>query len=114
MDDKLLSDILAAERDIRLQVEALEQQTAQRLETLKQELEQMLGNESLTLQAELEQARTRAEQTALHETDALLAEAGAFALRLEHLDAQELDRIVIRHLSSILPEGAHDRQDEQA
>jgi len=113
MDDELLSDILAAEREIRLQIDAMEQQTAERLETLRQELEQKLNNESMALQAELAQALTRAEQTALREADALLAEARAFALRLENLDALELERVVLRHLGSILPEGAHDRQDEQ-
>lgn len=105
MDDGLLSDILAAEREIRLQIEVLEQQTAERLETLTQELDQMLSAESRLLQAELEQARTRAEQTALREADALLAEAQAFAVRLENLDTLELDRVVIRALSRIIPEG---------
>ena len=114
MDDELLSDILAAEREIRLQIDALEQQTAERLETLRQELDQMLDNESRALQVELEQAQTRAAQSAQREADALLDEARAFALRLENLEDQELDRVVIRHLSRILPEGAHDRQDEQA
>jgi len=114
MDDELLSDILAAEREIRLQIDAMEQQTAERLETLRQELEQKLNNESVALQAELAQALTRAEQTALREADALLAEARAFALRRENLDARELERVVLRHLGRILPEGAHDRQDEQA
>lgn len=105
MDDDLLSDILAAEREIRLQIEALEQQTAERLETLKQELEQMQETESTALQAELEQARTMAEQTAQREADALLAEARAFALRLENIDTMELERVVLRHLARILPEG---------
>ncbi len=105
MGDDLLSDILAAEREIRLQIEALEQQTAERLETLKQELEQMLETESTALQAEREQARTMAEQTAQREADALLAEARAFALRLENLDTMELERVVLRHLARILPEG---------
>jgi predicted component of type VI protein secretion system len=113
MDDELLSDILAAERDIRLQIDALEQQTAERLEQLGQELDQMLGNESRTLLYELEQAQSRVEQSAQQEADALLAEARAFALRLENLDTLELERVVIRHLSRILPEGTDDRQDEQ-
>lgn len=113
MDDELLADILAAEREIRLQIDALEQQTAERLETLRQELDLMLGSESGALQAELEQAQTRAEQAALLDADVLLAEARAFALRLENMDAGELDRVLIRHLSRILPEGADDRQDEQ-
>ena len=114
MDDELLSDILAAEREIRLQIDALELQTEQRLEKLRQELAQTRDAESIALQAELEQARIRAEQSSQHEADGLLTEARAFARRLENLDNQVLDQVVIRHLASILPEGAHDRQDEQA
>ena len=106
MDDELLSDILAAEREIRLQIEALEQQTAERLETLKQELEQMLSNDSLARKSELEQALTRSEDTSLQEADALLAEARSFALRMEKLDTRELDSVVLRQLARILPEGA--------
>jgi hypothetical protein len=113
MEDELLSDILAAEREIRLQIEALEQQTAERLETLRLQLDQMLETESKALQAELERAQITAEQAALREADTLLAEARAFAVRLENLDNVELDRVVIRHLSRILPEGAYDRTDEQ-
>ena len=106
MDDQLLSDILTAEREIRLQIEALEQQTAERLETLKQELEQMLSNDSLARKSELEQALTRSEDTSLQEADALLAEARSFALRMEKLDTRELDSVVLRQLARILPEGA--------
>lgn len=113
MGDELLSDILAAERDIRQQIDAMERQTEERLEKLRQELDQTLGNESASLQYELEQAQARTEQTAQQEADALLAEALAFAQRLEKLDAVELERVVIRHLSRILPEGTDDRQDEQ-
>lgn len=105
MDDELLADILAAEREIRLQINELDQQTTERLETLKQELDQMLENESKSLQAELELARARASDSAQREAEALLAEAGAFALRLENIDTMELDRVVVRHLARILPEG---------
>ncbi len=113
MDNELLSDILAAERDICLQLDALEQQTAERLETLRRELDRMLGDETAALQAELAQAEIKAGQGAQQEADALLAEARAFALRLEQLDSQELDKVVLHHIARILPEGADDRQDEQ-
>lgn len=105
MDDKLLADILAAERDIRRQIEALEQQEAERLEALRQELDRMLASESTALQTDLERAQARAGESALREADALLAEARAFAARLESIDNLELDRVVIRHLARILPEG---------
>ncbi|MGB9080895.1 MAG: hypothetical protein WCD00_06310 [Desulfuromonadaceae bacterium] len=105
MDDELLSDILAAEREIRLQIDALDQQTAKRLEALRQELDQMLESESMALQAERELAEARAGESARREAEALLAEAGAFALRLENIDTPELDLVVIRHLVRILPKG---------
>lgn len=105
MDDKLLSDIFTTERSIRQQIDALEQQTAERLLALKQELDRMLESESVALQAELELAQNRAEETARLEAEALQAEAGAFALRLKNIDSQELDTVVVRHLARILPEG---------
>lgn len=105
MEDELLSEILATEREMRLQIDALKQQTAARLETLRQELGQILESEARALQGELEKARDRAGQAALLEVDAQLAEAGAFALRLEKLDDVELDRVVLRHLAGIDPEG---------
>lgn len=114
MDSGLLSEILATEHEIRLQIDALQQQQEQRLDTVRQDLVRMLDEESGILQAELEQARIRAEQRSKLEADALLAEARAFALRLENLDLLELDRVVARNLSRIIPEGEHDRQDEQA
>jgi vacuolar-type H+-ATPase subunit H len=105
MDDELLGDILAAERDIRLQINALDQQTTERLEALTQELDQMLERETMALQAELELARSRAGESAQREGESLLDEARAFAVRLESIDTKELDRVVVRHLARILPEG---------
>lgn len=114
MEDELLSEILATEREIRLRIDALKRRNAERLEALRRELDEMLEGEARALQGELERARAKAEQAARLEADARLAEAGAFALRLEKLDAVELDRVVLRHLARIRPEGADDRQDEQA
>jgi vacuolar-type H+-ATPase subunit H len=114
MEDELLADILAAERDIRLQIETLKQRTAERLESIKQELDLMLENESRALQAELDLAQARAVESAQREAEALLAEARAFAVRLERIDTMELDRVVGHHLARILPKGDHDRQNEQA
>lgn len=105
MNDELLTDILAVECDIRLQIDALEQQTAERLGALKQKLEQMLESESMALHAELELELAKSGQSAQREADALLAEARAFTLRLENIDTQELERVVIRHLARTLPEG---------
>lgn len=112
MDDGLLSDILAAEREITLQIEALELETRARLEKLGQELEMKVAAEKELLQAELANAMAKAEQSAEEEAMAILAEARSLALRQSKLTAEQLDRVVLRHLARIYPEGANDRQDE--
>ena len=109
-----MTDILAAEREIRLQIEALEQETAARLVKLGQELDLMIAAESELLQTELVNARASAERTAEEEAEAMLAKAQSFALRQNNLEPELLDRVLQRHLARIYPEGAHDRQNEQA
>lgn len=113
MEDELLSDILAAEREIRLQIDVLEQQTAERLETVRQELDRRVEQETVSLQAELEKNLSIARQKAETEAEALLAETRSYAIRLENLENVELDRVVAHYLSRIRPEGSDDRQDEQ-
>lgn len=113
MEDELLSDILAAEREIRLQIDALEQQAAERLETVRQELDRKVAQETLSLQSELEKNLSLARQKAEAEAEALLAEARSYAIRLENLENVELDRVVAHYLTRIRPEGSDDRQDEQ-
>jgi hypothetical protein len=114
MEDELLTDILAAEREVRMQIDSMEQQSAERLERLGQELDRMMGDESALLLNELEKARIIAEQTSEQEAEAILAEARVFALRLENLGTEELDRVVHSYLTRINPEGTNDCQDEQA
>ena len=106
MDDELLSNILAAERAIRLEIDELEEQVAQELERLQQELDSELANEAKAAQEELAAALRQAEATAQQKAASLRAGAQVFARRLEDLDNTELDRIVRRHLLQILPDGA--------
>lgn len=106
MDDELLSDILAAEREIRLEIDELEELVARELERLQQELDQELANVSRALQEDLDAALSQAETEARQEAEALLNGARASARRLKNLDTAELDRVVRRHLLQILPEGA--------
>jgi hypothetical protein len=42
----------------------------------------------------------------LLEAETLLAEARAYALQLNNLETPELDRVVLRQLARLLPEGA--------
>lgn len=105
MDDELLSDILAAERAIRLEIDAHEAQVAEELERLQQDLDQELVNISRTLQEELAGSLHRAEGEAEREAMVLLDSARAFAQRLENLDTPALNEVVGRHLGHILPKG---------
>jgi hypothetical protein len=106
MADELLSDILAAEQAIRLEIDAREAQVAQELERLQQELDAELANETRALSEQLAAALRRTEAEAQQEAAALLESAQTFARRLENLTDPELDEVVRRHLGQILPEGA--------
>lgn len=106
MNDELLAEILTAEREIRREIDALEERIAKEEETLRQELDQSVVNAAMTLQAERQEALKRAEQSALREADALLAKARSFASRLENLDNSALEGVIFRHLPRVLPKGA--------
>lgn len=105
MDEELLSDILAAEREIRRQIDATREESAARLEALRLECEATLEQECRTLQGEGEEAQCRAEEMAQTEGEALLAAARSFAERLDRLTPEELDLVVRRQLQRLLPEG---------
>lgn len=106
MDDELLSDILAAEREIRLRIDEREQRRGERLTAVARDLEQQWELETAALRAELEQALDRTERLAGREAEHLVAEARACALRLERMEAADLDRLLLRRLGAVLPEGA--------
>ena len=114
MDDELLAEILAAEREIRQEIESLERQTADRLERLKNELGRTLEAETRALLAETELAMDISGKRAEEEAETVLAEARAYALRLEMLDNVKLDTLLARYLTRIHPEGRDDRKNEQA
>ena len=114
MSDDLLTDIVAAERDIRSRNTTLERELADRLEALRLELAAEFQQEVVSREVSLARALDHAIQSARREAASLLAEAHAYAERLNALDASELDPVVVRHLVHLHPEGNHDRQDEQA
>jgi vacuolar-type H+-ATPase subunit H len=114
MSDDLLTDIVAAERDIRSRNTALERELADRLEALRSELAAELQQEVDSMEESLARALDHAIQTARREAVSLLAEANAYAERMNDLVAGDLDQVVVRHLLHLHPEGTHDRQDEQA
>lgn len=113
MEDELLADILAVERDIRLQVDALEQERAGRLASLELELERQLADESVALQAEQEGLEAAAVKAAVDQAEALLAAAREYAMQLDELDDGALARVVLARLGRVLPEGAYDSHHEQ-
>lgn len=106
MADELLSDILAAERAIRLEIDELEEEVAAELERLQLELDAKLAAASRALQDELAAALSQAETMTQQEAEVLLDDARAFARRLENLDTAKLDEVVRCQLMQILPAGA--------
>lgn len=114
MDEELLSDILAVEREIRQRNSTLEQESAAWLAALAVELEEALRQEAARLDEALAGELVCAEQTARGESNSLLAEANLYAARIASLGEGELDSVINRYLVRLYREQGHDRQDEQA
>ena len=113
MSDELLSDIVAAEREIRRRNATLERELAERRAVLAAELAAALQQETNDLERELTQNLDQAASLAKREAAALLVEARADADRISTLDPAELDQVIARSLTHLHPEGTHDRPDEQ-
>ncbi len=104
MSEELLSEIVAAERDIRLRVRAVEEETAARLAGVREEAAEAFRREADRLDDELARALEEAEREARDEARGVVAEARAYADRLRGLDAGLLEEVVVRHLRSLRQE----------
>lgn len=113
MAEELLTEIVAAEREIRRRISTLEEELAARIETVRAETTEGLIREETRLDAELAERLEQETRTARKEAEALVAEAHAYAERIGSLEAGQLDGILIRHLHTLWPEERHDRPDEQ-
>jgi hypothetical protein len=113
MAEELLSEIVAAEREIRLQLSRLEEELAARLDGVRAETQEELEREAASLAAELEAELAKASRFAEKEARSRVAEARAYAERLGALTTDQLDDIVCRHLRAVCQGEHHDRPDEQ-
>lgn len=101
MSDELLSEIVAAEREIRRGLLALEEECAARLDRAKSETETELRSGADRLEAELAAALEETTRGALSEAQAVVAEADAYARRLASLPAERLEELILRQLQRI-------------
>jgi vacuolar-type H+-ATPase subunit H len=113
MAEELLSEIVAAEREIRARITRLEEELAARLAAVLAEAEAMLAQEEASLAAELDGELAKATRLAEKEARSRVAEALAYAERLDALTAEQLDDIVSSHLQAVCQGEHHDRPDEQ-
>lgn len=101
MSDELLSEIVAAEREIRRGILALEEECAARLARAKSEAEGELRGEAERLEVELAAALEEATRGALSEAQTVVAGADAYARRLASLPAEQLEELILRQLQRI-------------
>ena len=114
MSEELLSEIVAAERDIRRQISVLEEELAARLATVRAEAAEELQREAERLEEELAWELEQASRSARDEAKAVVAEADAYAGRIRCLEAGRLEGMIVRHLQSLREDKTNDRPDEQA
>lgn len=114
MGKELLSEIVATEREIRRQLAALKEESAARLAVARAEAEEELLREETRLGEAFDRAMEAVAQEAQQESLSLVAEAEAYVARLDSLETETLDRLIVRHLRDLVRENDHDRPDEQA
>lgn len=114
MADELLSEIVAAEREIRRQLSLLKGESETRLATARAGAEEALRREAARLDAEFARAMEAVAREARQESLAEVAAAEAYVARLDSLETEMLDRLIVRRLRDLVREEGHDRPDEQA
>lgn len=113
MDDELLTEILAVEREVSERLNRLETESARMLEALDRELTAGIERELCLFQEESDRVNAAAEQEARMAANAIVADAKYYAARIGSISDEKLKLILARHLVRLRPEAENDRQDEQ-
>jgi vacuolar-type H+-ATPase subunit H len=109
MDNGILTDIIAVEKEVRERLDAERERAAARLEQIRNDLEENLRREEERLRQSLGDALSAARNEAEHNAALLEREAAEQSERLARIDDLTLRRIVVEHLSRLMPEAGDDR-----
>jgi vacuolar-type H+-ATPase subunit H len=109
MDNGILTDIIAVEKEVRERLDAERGHAAARLEQVRSDLEEKFREEEERLRHALGDALRTARNEAEHLAALLERQAAERSERLARIDDTTLQRIVVEHLSRLIPEAGDDR-----
>ena len=103
MENDILSEIIAVEKDIQERLVAEERSAGTMLCSLRQDLEEKARREEERLAAARREAESAARAKAQERAAALMRQAGIRAEQWAALDDNTLERCIMGHLVRILP-----------
>jgi vacuolar-type H+-ATPase subunit H len=103
MENDILSEIIAVERDIQERLVAEERSAGTMLCSLRQDLEEEARREEERLAAARREAESSARVEAEERAAAIMRQAGSRAEQWSGLDDRTLERCIMEHLVRILP-----------
>ncbi len=114
MNDDILTDIIAVEKEIRERLDAEREHAAAWLAEVRTGLEEGYRREEERLREELERALAAARSEAELESARLVAEATAQADRLTGIEDETLLQALDKHLVGLRPGDGDDRQNDES
>ncbi len=105
MEQDILAEIFAAEKEVQERLAAEQRSSEELLVRVKREIAEQLAAAEEGLKAESEKVLADAREDAGKRAAALLEEAAAQAERLDRISDEALQEVVAKGLTSILPEG---------
>jgi len=106
MERDLLNKILETEREIQAKIESEKKQCAEKTEKARKESEESVFQEEAVLRGQLEKSIRKAEEIAKEKAAYILEAAARRAENLRGLSDENLQRIVMKYIDSILPRDA--------
>jgi vacuolar-type H+-ATPase subunit H len=103
MANDILREIICVEKELQQSLEQAKEMTRAWLETRSQELDGLRAREEEEIAASYRQAREKLTREAANRADDLVKGAEQQADRIMRLENDTLARIVVNHISTILP-----------
>jgi uncharacterized protein YbjQ (UPF0145 family) len=105
MEKGVIHAIIEVEKEIQKKIKAEELRSRNKIEKVRKEIDGFITGEEERLKEELKRAIEAAGEEAERNAEKMVADAVALAAQIEGLDDKALEKIILKHINRILPEG---------
>ena len=103
MEENILGKVVEVEQEIRQRLETEKEKSAQWLATAREDAGREIVRTREALKGSLDAAIKEARAESDKKASEVIEEAKLFAEKLDGLESEELKKIILRHISTILP-----------